>query len=73
MKLFTCLVCLIPVLISCDNYKKSDCDHDCIPRELSTPYYNLPLYSKLDLQRVTVTSLKDYLIKFEIVKIKKLR
>lgn len=73
MKLFTWLVCLIPLLTSCDDYKKSDCDHDCTPRELSTPYYNLPLYSKLDLKSVTVASLKDYLIKIEIVKVEKLK
>ncbi|WP_151962391.1 hypothetical protein [Acinetobacter bereziniae] len=73
MKFFIYLSPLIMFLISCGEYKKNDCDNDCTPRELSTPYYNLPLYSKLDLQSATVASLKDYLIKFEIVKIEKLK
>lgn len=67
VKFFVWIFCLVPFLVSCGDYKKSDCNSDCTPRKLSTPYYNLASYGKPDLLGVTLKGLKDYLVISKIV------
>lgn len=73
MKFYVYLFPLFIFLISCGEYKKNDCNSDCTPRELSTPYYNLPSHIKPDLLGVTVKSFKDYLVTSKIVNIEDIK
>lgn len=62
------IIFLLLLFSACVNHEETNCNDDCTPRELSTPFYTVPMSSKPDLLNVTIVELKKILVESNIVK-----